>query len=74
MIVGSTADILALLGGSTTLIAALFASIRLSRCQSISCCWGGVTVVNRPIPLPIPLVAGAGQPIEREGSAAALAV
>ena len=53
-IVTSTADVLAILGGCTTFCAAVFAAVRLSRCQTITCCWGGCTLVNKPIPVPIP--------------------
>jgi hypothetical protein len=49
-IVGSTADILAIIGGATTFVAAVFAAIRLSRCQRVTCCWGAINVVNKPIP------------------------
>jgi hypothetical protein len=49
-IVGSTADILAILGGATTFIAAVFAAVRLSRCQRVTCCWGALDVINKPIP------------------------
>ena len=48
-IVTSTADVLAIAGGGTTLIAAVFGAIRLLRCQSISCCWGGFSLMNRPL-------------------------
>ena len=52
-IVTSTADILAI-GGATTFVAAVFAAVRLSRCQTVTCCWGGCTLVNKPIPVPVP--------------------
>jgi hypothetical protein len=49
-IVSSTADILAILGGITTLVLGLFGAIRLSRCQTVKCCWGCIDLVNKPIP------------------------
>ena len=48
-VVSSTADILAILGGATTLIIGIFGAIRLSRCQTVRCCWGCVDLVNRPL-------------------------
>ena len=38
MVVESTADILAILGGVTTFIISVFGVIRYSRCTEISCC------------------------------------
>ena len=52
MIITSTADILAILGGLTTFTAAVFAAVRLSRCQKVLCCWGGCQLENKPIPVP----------------------
>ena len=51
-LVTSTADILAIIGGATTFLAALFAAIRLSRCQTVTCCWGALNLVNKPIAVP----------------------
>jgi len=51
-IVTSTADILAILGGCTTFAAAIFAAVRLSRCQTVTCCWGAFSLVNKPLPVP----------------------
>ena len=48
-VVSSTADILAILGGTTTLVLGIFGAIRLSRCQNVRCCWGCVDLVNKPI-------------------------
>ena len=48
-VVSSTADILAILGGITTLVLGLFGAIRLSRCQTVRCCWGCIDLVNKPI-------------------------
>ena len=48
-VVSSTADILAILGGATTLVLGLFGAIRLSRCQTVRCCWGCIDLVNKPI-------------------------
>ena len=48
-VVSSTADILAILGGATTLVLGLFGAIRLSRCQNVRCCWGCIDLVNKPI-------------------------
>jgi hypothetical protein len=47
-VVSNTADILAILGGVTTLVLGIFGAIRLSRCQNVRCCWGCVDLVNRP--------------------------
>ena len=52
MIVTSTADVLAIIGGGTTFVAAVFAAVRLSRCQTVTCCWGALNLVNKPIPTP----------------------
>ena len=52
MIVTSTADVLAIIGGGTTFVAAVFAAVRLSRCQTVMCCWGALNLVNKPIPTP----------------------
>ena len=66
-IVTSTADILAILGGCTTFAAAIFAAVRLSRCQTVTCCWGAFSLINKPLPVappsapapvPAPLVRG----------------
>ena len=48
-VVSSTADILAILGGTTTLVLGIFGAIRLSRCQNVRCCWGCIDLVNKPI-------------------------
>ena len=47
-VVSNTADILAILGGATTLIIGIFGAIRLSRCQTVRCCWGCVDLINKP--------------------------
>ena len=51
-IITSTADILAIVGGCTTFAAAIFAAVRLSRCQTVTCCWGGCQLENKPLPAP----------------------
>ena len=56
-VVSSTADILAILGGATTLLLGVFAAVRLSRCQTVSCCWGALNLVNKPLPVAQPLPA-----------------
>ena len=48
-IVSNTADILAILGGVTTLVLGVFGAIRLSRCQNVRCCWGCIDLVNKPL-------------------------
>ena len=48
-VVSSTADILAILGGVTTLVLGVFGAIRLSRCQNVRCCWGCIDLVNKPL-------------------------
>ena len=59
-IVTSTADILAILGGATTLLLGIFGAVGLSRCQTVSCCWGALNLVNKPLPVvppaPTPLI------------------
>ena len=53
-IVTSTADVLAIIGGATTFIGAVFAAIRLSRCQRVTCCWGAMSLENKPLATPPP--------------------
>lgn len=65
-IVTSTADILAIIGGCTTFVAAIFAAVRLSRCQHVTCCWGAIDLKNKPIPVPAP----PPPPLERDNSIA----
>lgn len=48
-VVSSTADILAILGGATTLVLGVFGAVRLSRCQNVRCCWGCIDLVNKPL-------------------------
>jgi len=48
-IVSSTADILAILGGVTTLMLGIFGAVRLSRCQTVKCCWGCIDLINKPL-------------------------
>lgn len=71
-LVTSTADILAILGGATTFVAAIFAAVRLSRCQTVNCCWGALNLVNKPIPVPPLLPLTQPQTIDRESSVAVL--
>jgi len=47
-IVTNTADILAIVGGATTFVVAIFASIKMSRCKKVACCWDGCVLVNDP--------------------------
>ena len=47
-VVSSTADVLAIIGGGTTLILAVFGVARYSRCRMVSCCWGGCKLTNVP--------------------------
>ncbi|NBQ43656.1 MAG: hypothetical protein EBU23_14630 [Mycobacteriaceae bacterium] len=64
-IVSSTADILAILGGVTTLVLGVFGAIRLSRCQNVRCCWGCIDLVNKPLAAsgaPPAAVKDSGQP------------
>ena len=69
MIITSTADILAILGGATTFCAALFAAVRLSRCQTVSCCWGAVNLINKPIPtITAPVIPTPDQPTLEKGN------
>jgi len=47
-IVTSTADILAIIGGATTLVLGVFGAVRYSRCKTVSCCWNGCILQNEP--------------------------
>ena len=47
-IVTSTADILAIIGGVTTLCLGIFGAVRYSRCRTVSCCWNGCILQNEP--------------------------
>ena len=47
-IVNNTADILAILGGVTTLVVGVFAAIKMSRCKKVTCCWSGCVLENEP--------------------------
>jgi hypothetical protein len=47
-IVTSTADILAIIGGATTLCLGIFGAVRYSRCRTVSCCWNGCILQNEP--------------------------
>ena len=47
-IVNNTADILAILGGVTTLVVGVFAAVRMSRCKKVTCCWDGCILENIP--------------------------
>jgi hypothetical protein len=47
-VVTSTADILAIIGGATTLCLGIFGAVRYSRCRTVSCCWNGCILQNEP--------------------------
>jgi hypothetical protein len=47
-IVTSTADILAIIGGATTLCLGIFGAVRYSRCRTVTCCWNGCILQNDP--------------------------
>lgn len=47
-IVTSTADILAIIGGATTLCLGIFGAVRYSRCRTVACCWNGCILQNEP--------------------------
>jgi hypothetical protein len=47
-VVSSTADVLAILGGATTLILGIFGAVRYSRCRVVACCWGACRLTNEP--------------------------
>jgi hypothetical protein len=47
-IVTSTADILAIIGGATTLCLGIFGAVRYSRCRTVTCCWNGCILENDP--------------------------
>ena len=48
-IVTSTADVLAIIGGATTLCLGIFGAVRYSRCRTVSCCWNGCILQNDPL-------------------------
>jgi len=48
-IVTSTADVLAIIGGATTLCLGIFGAVRYSRCKTVSCCWNGCILQNDPL-------------------------
>ncbi len=47
-VVTSTADILAIIGGATTLVLGVFGAVRYSRCRTVTCCWNGCILQNEP--------------------------
>ena len=47
-IVTSTADVLAIIGGATTLCLGIFGAVRYSRCRTVTCCWNGCILQNEP--------------------------
>ncbi len=47
-VVTSTADILAIIGGATTLCLGIFGAVRYSRCRTVTCCWNGCILQNDP--------------------------
>ena len=47
-VVTSTADVLAIIGGATTLCLGIFGAVRYSRCRTVSCCWNGCILQNDP--------------------------
>jgi len=47
-IITSTADVLAIIGGVTTLALGIFGAIRYSRCRSVSCCFSACVIENNP--------------------------
>jgi hypothetical protein len=47
-VVTSTADILAIIGGATTLVLGIFGAVRYSRCRTVTCCWNGCILENEP--------------------------
>jgi hypothetical protein len=47
-VVTSTADILAIIGGVTTLCLGIFGAVRYSRCRTVTCCWNGCILENEP--------------------------
>jgi hypothetical protein len=49
-VISSTADILAIIGGATTLVLGVFGAIRYSRCRSVSCCFSACVIENSPPP------------------------
>jgi hypothetical protein len=69
-VVSSTADILAILGGVTTLVLGMFGAIRLSRCQHVRCCWGCIDLVNKPLASGAPPASGASSAAVKNGGQA----
>jgi hypothetical protein len=47
-VITSTADVLAIIGGATTLVLGVFGAIRYSRCRSVSCCCSACVIENGP--------------------------
>ena len=47
-VITSTADVLAIIGGATTLVLGVFGAIRYSRCRSVSCCCSACVIENNP--------------------------
>ena len=47
-VVTSTADILAIIGGVTTLCLGIFGAVRYSRCRTVTWCWNGCILENEP--------------------------
>jgi hypothetical protein len=47
-VVSSTADILAIIGGATTLVLGVFGAIRYSRCRRVACCCNACVIENTP--------------------------
>lgn len=70
-IVTSTADILAIIGGATTLCLGIFGAVRYSRCRTVTCCWNGCILENEP---PIDKKKEADPQVPRTDSVASITV
>jgi hypothetical protein len=74
-VVTSTADILAIIGGATTLVLGIFGAVRYSRCRTVTCCWNGCILENEPPNAqPADKKKEADQTVPRTDSATSIAV
>ena len=73
-VVTSTADILAIIGGATTLVLGVFGAVRYSRCRTVSCCWNGCILQNEPPGTDKKKSESIDQTVPRTDSAASIAV
>ena len=70
----STADILAIIGGATTLCLGIFGAVRYSRCRTVTCCWNGCILQNEPPQLDKKKSEAIDPTVPRTDSASSIAV